>query len=32
MGLESILSASRVNNAAVIFLDRIDKANIVVEH
>ncbi len=32
VGLESILSASRVNGAAVIFLDSVDKANVVVEH
>ncbi len=32
MGLESILSASRVNGTAVIFLDSVDKANVVVEH
>lgn len=29
--LESILSASRVNSAAVIFLDSVDKENVVVE-
>ncbi len=32
VGLESILSASRVNSAAVIFLDSVDKANVIVEH
>ncbi|KAL0151821.1 hypothetical protein M9458_052822, partial [Cirrhinus mrigala] len=32
VGPECILSASRMNNAAVIFLDSTDKANVVVEH
>lgn len=32
VGHESVLSASRMNSAAVVFLDSVDKANELVEH